>query len=253
MYKDPKLHFSGLKHIDKTELHFRHNELHEREDTDDFLIGRATHAIVLQDIQPKHWDGRRAGKAYEEAVAENDGEDLLNATQYNLVMRMAESVSNSRLAQDILRRCPIRERAIEFERRGFDCAGRVDAYGQEDQAELKTDKSVAPYRFKKTAHWNRYPEQMCWYDEGLGTKFDGEYTKFRNNYIIAVEKVGPVYPVAVFRITPLRLLQAHDRIEGWLDRLERSRREKFYPGWDGSVHDIDCEIITNGEEEELLE
>lgn len=253
MNKDGKLHFSDLKHIDKSELHFKHNESFEREDTDDFLIGRATHAVILQDIQPKYWDKRRAGKDYDAAVAENGGEDLLNTTQYNLVMRMAESVSKSRLAQDILRRCPIREQAIQFERRGFECAGRVDAYGPDTQAELKTDKSVAPYRFKKTAHWNRYPEQLTWYDIGLGTKFDGEYTKFRDNYIIAVEKVGPVYPVAVFRITPLRLLQAHDRVEGWLDRLERSRRDRFYPGWDTAVHEIDCEIITNGEEEELIE
>lgn len=248
MHNDGKLHFSTLKNIDRSPKHYAHFASCQREDTDDFLIGRATHALVLQGIEPKIFDGVRKGNAYKAAVFDNGGEDLLNNTQGDAVKRMAEAVANSRLAQEILRRCPSREQSIEFERHGFQCAGRVDAFGEFDQAELKTDKSIAPYRFKKTAHWMRYPEQMEWYDIGLGTKFEGESTKFRNNYIIAVEKVGPVYPVAVFRISPLRLLQAHHRIEEWLDDLARCQRQRYFPGWDESVIDIDCEIETAGEE-----
>lgn len=253
MNNDGKLHFSTLKNIDKTPKHYKHFENFQREDTDDFLIGRATHALVLQGIEPKIWPERRAGNAYKAAVEENGGEDLLNNTQGDTVKRMAEAVANSRLAQAILKRCPSREQSIEFERSGFKCAGRVDAFGAFDQAELKTDKSVAPYKFKKTAHWMRYPEQMEWYDIGLGTKFEGESTRFRDNYIIAVEKVGPVYPVAVFRVTPLRLLQAHNRIEEWLTELERCVRERHFPGWDESVIDIDCEIELAGNELEEVE
>lgn len=250
MIDDGKLHFSTLKNISTTPKHYKYFSEHDREDTDSFLIGRATHALVLQGIAPTIWDGRRSGAAYEQAVADNGGDDILNATQGRLVFAMANAITNSRTAQDVLRDAPHREESIQWRRGEFYCAGRVDAFGTDSLVELKTAKSANPYRFKREAGWYRYPEQMAWYDIGLGTKNEGDATQWRTCYIIVVENNGPVFPVSVFRVTPLRLLQANANIDEWLAKLERCQREKHWPGWDESVEDIDCEIEVNNDDEE---
>ena len=251
MQADGKLHFSTLKNIGSSPKHYRYYADNEREDSDSFLIGRATHALVLQNIEPKIFHAKRVGNAYKEAVELNGGEDLLNGTQGELVKRMADAVNRSRLAQEILSRCPYRETELTWERGGFQCAGRDDAHGHDTLVELKTDKSVHPYMFKRTANWRRYPEQMAWYDVGLGTEYVHGETKWRDCYIIAVENNGPVFPVSVFRVTPIRLVQAHERVEQWLEKLRQCERQRYWPGWDESVEDIDWEIEVNeGDDDE---
>ncbi len=235
-------------------MHLAYFAEHEREDTDTFLKGRGFHSVVLQGIVPKYWEGRRFGSAYDDAVAANDGVDLLTVTAYDEVMRMAEAVRKSRLAMDVLSRCPNRETYLEWERDGVDCAGTIDAHGPEDVAELKSTKCAHPYRFKRDANWHRYPEQLVWYDVGLGTKInqdEPELTRFRRASIIAVEPKAP-WPVTVISVTPLRLVQANGRCVDWLARYKQCVRDGYWPGWDEGIEelDIDFDVTTIGEEEE---
>lgn len=245
---DKRLHYSHLKKMDQSPMHMKADGEEEREDSDTFAIGRAFHQIVLQGITPKYWTGRRAGKEYEAAVDANDGEILINSTAYDEVMRMADACSKSRLAQDLLNRCPNRETYLTWERSGEECGGTIDAWGDDCLLELKTAESAQPYRFRKKAGWYRYPEQLAWYQVPLGGVF-GEDPKLVPSYIIACEKKSP-YAVSCHRVTPIRLIQANERCNDWLSRYQECKRTNIWPGWDLSCWDIDYEMTEKEDDED---
>jgi len=245
---DGREHFSTLKNISTTPLHYKHFRDNPRPDTDSFLIGRGVHSLVLENKEPAIFDGRRAGAEYKAAVLANGGDKLLSSTQGALARAMADSVSHSRLAMEILSRAPRRETKLIWERNGRKCAGRDDADDATKTTlptvlvELKTAKSAHPFRFMKEAEFYRYPEQMSWYAEALGIKYEAEFTQWPDCYIIVVENNGPVLPVSVHRVSPLRLNKAHNDVNDWLEKVARCERERYWPGWDSAVNNIECEV-----------
>ena len=249
---DGKIHYSHIKHIDQSPMHLRADEDDPRSDSDAFAKGRAFHGLVLQGIIPKFWEGDRRGNKYKDALEANGGEIIITQRMYDDVMRMGESTRKSRLAQDLLCRCPNRETYLEWERDGFDCAGTIDAHGIRTVLELKSCESAQPYRFAKSASWYRYPEQMAWYNTALGAMFLGEGSELFDSYIIACESAKP-YAVSCHRVTPLRLIQANDRCSEWLRKYEQCKRLNYWPGWDESVWDIDCEIVSHTDDEDDVE
>jgi hypothetical protein len=240
--KDGLLHFSTLKYIGTTPLHYKYYSEHDREDTDSFLVGRGMHLIVLLGKQPPFFEGRRVGSKYESVVFDNNGEDLLTAKQYDTACSMADAVLKSPLAMGLLSMAPHREAHKTWSRLGHTCSGTTDAIGDDVIIDLKGTKNAHPVAFKREAEFYRYPEQITWYDEGNGTKFDNETTVWRRAYLIAVENRGPVYPVSVHRVSPLRMLQAHNRTDEWLTELTKCQRSNNWPGWDTEINEIDAEI-----------
>ena len=242
---DGRLHYSRLKLMDRSPMHFA---LDEFADSDAYAWGRAFHVAVLLGKTPKFWEGKRQGNAYNEAVASNGGEIIITATAYDEVMRAVESVRKSRLAQELLSRCPNRETYHQWERDGVKCAGTIDADGPGTVVELKSCRSANPYRFRKEASWYLYPEQKAWYQEPLGGVFRGPDSELLDSYIIACEKKYP-FAVSCIRVTPLRLIDANERCAEWLEKYKESTRLNYWPGWDQSCWDLDCDIDVAGSED----
>jgi hypothetical protein len=248
MRNDGKLHFSALKNIGLSPLHFDYFERNQREDSEAFLLGRATHAWVLQGIVPRFWPERRAGKAYQDAVAENNGEDLLNASQFALVESMANAVNRSALACSILSQATQREADLTWTRRGIECAARLDAFGKGITVELKTGQTAHPKRFQWDGKKYGYREQLAWYDYARGVRPDPFESKWNECYVIAVESKAP-FPVSVHRIMPLALQQANSRVEEWLDRYVECKALSKWPGWDSDVTEWDADLSLSPDED----
>jgi hypothetical protein len=244
-----ELHFTKLKNIGDSPMHFRFFDDNEREDTDDYVIGRAVHRGVLLGIAPTAWSGRRQGKEYKAAVAANNGELLLTATMRDDAIRMIDAVLSSHEAMRILHYAPNRETERKWARRGIHCAGRVDAWGRETLVELKTDKNPAPRAFQWRGKILGYREQLAWYDVGLGTVPDPFEPKWRASFAIAVGKKAP-WAVSIHRASPLALQQANTRVDEWLDTYQACLKSGKWPGWDETIHDWDADIERYDEDED---
>jgi hypothetical protein len=238
---DDALHFSKLKNIGDSPMHYLYFEDFGREDTDDFITGRAVHKGFLLGIMPTCWEGRRVGKDYKLAVEANGGDGLLTETMRDNAMHMIDSLLKSRKALDVMLHAPFRECERIWTRRGIKCAGRVDAYGKDVLVELKTDKDGNPRGFQWRGKCLGYREQLAWYDVGLGTKPDPFEPKWRESYTIVVGKKAP-WPVSIHKVSPLAMQKAHSRVEEWLDLYQECQRSGNWPGWDDRIRDWDADI-----------
>lgn len=253
--KDGKLHFSNLKHIAQSPAHYVQSCQDEREDTTSFRIGRAIHALVLLGVTPVVYSvGIRRGKEWEAFKIQtelNGGsvEDILNDTEYSTAMEAHESILACPLAQELLSRCPHRERSVNFVRNGIPCTGRIDAWGANTMVEIKTTACSKPKKFLYDANKFSYHAQMAWYDIGLGTKYIPGATAWRDQYIIAVETSAP-YCVTVVKLDDLRIDQGHTLVETWLSTLAECLESEIYPSYPDSLPVIwDADVIIEEPED----
>lgn len=235
--KDCKMHFSNLKNFEESPVHYL-NSLTTEFDSKSMLMGRALHELVLQDIQPRFYDGIRRGKEWD-AVADKD--NMLSVGEYNTTMRMAESVLKNTHAVEVLTACCNREKSIEFDLCGVPFAGRVDGYGNNIIMDLKSTKCSKPRKFLSDAHWKFYHSQLALYNIGLGTIPEVDCTIWPESYIVAVENVEP-YICMVYRLDDLRLDQGFAKIKEWIETFKNCEQNGYYSYsmeqpilWDGDL------------------
>ena len=104
-HSQPHLSSSGAKTIALQSLaDYKHGE---RKETTAMLMGSAAHTLVFEPNQADtiwQWDGRRAGKEYNEfkESADEAGAIILNTKEYDQVNRMAEAVRANPAAAELL-------------------------------------------------------------------------------------------------------------------------------------------------------
>ena len=249
---DGKLHFSHLKHIEESPLHYAH-AVKGREDTAAMLKGRVVHAWTLQEIKPAVWDGERRGNAWKEFAAEHKGEDIITASEWDDVRRMAAAVHGDAFAREVLTACKERETAIEWERCGVPCSGRIDFHATDCSilGDLKTTACAAPRKFLWDAAKMHYDAQLPWYAEGQGLKVCGPDTIWPDAYIIAVESKAP-FPVIVYKLDQLRMDQGYEKTVRWMNAyLECVKSNAFSVPYTHGVQTWEGDInLLQSEEEE---
>lgn len=248
-HNDYALHFSKLKNIADSPMHYKFFEDEEREDTDDFVTGRAVHRGWLLGEKLTAWKGKRQGNEYKQAVEENGGDDLLTDTMLYNAERMVSSLLGSYEANRILLYAPHRETSVTWTRRGIKCAGRLDAHGKDVLMELKTAKNSAPHAFQWQGKVLGYREQLSWYDVGLGTIPDPFEPKWREAYAVAVGKKAP-WAVSIHRVSPLAMQQANGRVDEWLNAYQACLASGKWPGWDATIQDWDADVDFHGDNDD---
>ena len=241
---DGRVHQSDLKAIAESPAHYQWRINHPQDDSPSKRIGRALHALYLQNIDPVTFDGKRSTKAYTEFVAPlgDAAEDVLITSERDTVLRMRDALVADVHATEILSRCPEREVSIEWELMGLPCSGRLDLRGPGVLADLKSCRSAHPRKFLWEAERKfHYDAQLPWYDVGGGIKPIGPDTKWSDQYLIAVENVAP-YNVLVYQLDPLRIDQGWSKIVEWMQILNSCLKSGKWPGylegiqvWGGSI------------------
>lgn len=248
-HNDNALHFSKLKNIADSPFHFKFFEDDERDDTDDFVTGRAVHRGWLLGEKLTAWKGKRQGAEYRQAVEENDGDSLLTETMLANAELMVSALLGSYDANRLLLHAPNRETPMVWTRRGIKCAGRSDAYGKDVLIELKTAKNAAPRAFQWQGKTLGYREQLSWYDVGLGTIPDPLESRWRENYVVVVGKSKP-WPVSIHRVSPLAMQQANARVDEWLDTYQACVASGKWPDWDAEIRDWDADVEYHGDDDD---
>ena len=251
------MHFSALKKIGITPLDYALGCQENRDDTVAFRIGRAVHALWLQDIMPVLFEGRRVANAVEKHIEalglSVDPSDVLSPAEYATVMHCVKALRASKLAMDTLERCPNRETShewtIDIDGVVVPCAGRVDAWGPRDLLELKTTQCARPAKFLLDAQKFAYHAQLAWYDIALGTQFIEHFTAWRRQTIVAVE-TKPPYHVTVIELAPLRIDQGYNLFMEWLAKWKECTESGVWPSYSQEIVQWDAEVIYTQENED---
>lgn len=241
------VHFSQLKAIALSPLHYKAALEHPKEQTPAMRLGSLIHAMVLGG-EYKVWDGNRRGKDWE-AFKATEGPQAL-------IVTMAE-VDKASAISDALIRHPVarqflrgkHEVPVEWTENGRACASRgIDILGDDYVADLKSSTSVQPFRFMRACLRLAYHAQLAGYIEAM--RQQGRL--IRSAYIIGVETVYP-HDVTVLRLTDRALDMGARMRRLWIERLLACEAANEWPGYAQSVVELDVNdddetLVIDGEE-----
>ncbi len=235
----PSEHFSTLKALDLSPLHYRRAVDHPIADNDALRIGRITHAMILTPDAPTDvavWDGAvRRGKAWDAFEAENVGKTIVRAADLAGAEAMRAAVYAHPFARSLLS-SGAPEVTATWEVNGIACRCRVD-WLRDDGAvvELKTTRHVGPRAFMSEFAKRLYHAQVAFYEDGIaanGVTVDGP-----SSYVIAVEKDAP-HDVCVYRIDSNTIEVGRRKLDDWMTALAECRASGRWPGASDGVIDM---------------
>ena len=199
---------SGLDLIDKDPFlywdRFLNPDTVPERRRDAFIIGEATHTLVLEPEREEELLGVYPfgirGEKKKEFEEQNEGKTLITSSVYSKARGMRDSVFSHPLAKSYLSKPAIAEQSIFWtwsEDIPLRCRIRPDwIRGDGTLVDLKTTKSVRPASFLKSIELFRYYVQAGFYSEGYKQAY-GEYPK--EFVFVAVEKIPP-YHVGIFKL-----------------------------------------------------
>lgn len=217
------VHFSDLKRMAQSPLHYAHGLEHRREETKALRLGRAVDALCFGTCGVVGYDGQRRGKEWAAFAAANAGSICLNKTEHEQALGMSDALERHSEALDLL--SGERQKLIEWEISGRACAGTPDAFTDGRIAELKTCRTAHPDRFVWDARRLAYHAQLAWYLDGL---IHSGRARPSTAYIVAVESSAP-HPVTVFCLTDRALDQGARTWRLWFERLRACEESNAWP------------------------
>lgn len=263
--RDERLHFSAVKELDKSPIHFAWAVAHGKFDTRGMRIGRAVHALTLQQIEPYVFNGDRRGSKWTEFVAErsliavdlvddyyhrDNVSDVLTPPEWDSVRWMRDRVDADPYAREVLARCANRETSQDWIYKGHPWRGKIDAHGNGAIMELKSTKCAAKYAYLRDAGRMHYDAQLVAYDIALGTIPNGPDTEWQEHYQIAVENVAP-FTVQVYKTATVRKDQALERLDRWMMVFDACHRSNdFTIPYERGIMEWDAEIVFGTTEED---
>jgi hypothetical protein len=222
--------WSTLKHLGDSPKHYRYNLDHPA-DSAAMQRGRAVHCAVYE---PDTFERTyvvypgpvRRGKAWEEFRDEHEHCQILTATEFDVVRRIADAALADPIAGPLLR-APYVEQSITWtdERTGEPCKGRADQI-DDRLGDLKTCQSVAPRRWAATVEDLGYLGQMAFYLDGLAANG----VSFGAPPVWIAAEANPPHDVVVYEIDERDIAAGRDLYRCYLDRLIECRAADAWPG-----------------------
>lgn len=228
---DGALHFSALKLIGRSPLHYRTYLESGMAETAAMARGTLVHALVLGG-EFVVYDGERRGNAWKCFEEDHLGQFICTRTELNKAQRVADAVLAHPLAAPLL--VGDTERAWSATLYGRPCAGRIDVSGAGHTVDLKLARDTHPDRFKRACLGMAYHAQLSFYADArraLG-ELPGEL------YIVGVEPVAP-YAVTVLRVTERAALEGRKLTRLWVEQLAACEAANEWPGYAQSIVDLD--------------
>lgn len=231
-------HFSTLKALDVSPLHYRH-ALHRdaSEETDAMALGRIVHAMVLTGALPEDmalYEGKtRRGKEWEAFKAEHLGKTITRKSELTTAAAMHAAVMRCPEAKELLARGE-GELTVQWVDHGLRCKGRLDFFNGSQIVELKTTRSIRPDAFAREVVSRHYHAQIAFYAQGFEAATGKPPPVLPA--LIAVENVPP-YDVAVYRVGFDALEAGARKVNAWLSTLASCTVTGRWPGvaWHGAM------------------
>lgn len=250
---DP-IHFSQLKAMGQSALHYRHRLENAAAETKALRLGRAVDAILFGTCGVVGFDGQRRGKEWAAFAQANAGAICLNKTEHEQVLGMSDAIERHEEAMDLLS-TGTRQKLVEWTISGRSCAGTPDTFTEGRVVELKTCRSADPRRFVWDARRLGYHAQLSWYQEGL---LQSGRARPPLAFIVAVESIAP-HPVTVFALTDRALDQGMRAWRLWFEQLRVCEESDAWPAYAEQAVPFDLpeeeeggtKLVIGGEEVEI--
>jgi hypothetical protein len=216
----PRVHFSTLKQIAISPLHYVHACNQETADTYSLRLGRLVHALILMPDTPPDvavFDGSvRRGKEWEQFKAENAGREIVRRDELAKAEAMRKAVYANAQARKILEVGQGEVTAL-WEAHGVELRGRIDWLSPvHGIGELKTTRTISRRAFMREVAVRHYHAQLAMYADGY-EQAAGVETQ-REAWIIAVENEPP-HDVAVYRVGEESLDEGRRVVDGWVRQV----------------------------------
>lgn len=235
------LHFSALKSVARSLLHYKYDTENERNQSKAMRLGSALDAMIFGTSEVHAFDGTRRGKEWDAFNAAHAGSICLNLAESVIVRGMAESLRRHRYGMELLLEGE-QQRLIEWTIAGRACAGTPDTFTNRRVVELKTCRSSDPRRFVWDAIRMGYPAQLAWYQNGLVSS--GRASP-KEAYIVAVESTPP-HPVTVFELTDEAIDQGNRTWRAWFEQLRVAEESDEWPAYAQGTVPFDVPEASDG-------
>ncbi len=231
----PGIHFSTLRYMEQSPLHYRHAQDNPPTETQAMLLGRATHTAVFEPMRFQLdyaiWQGDRRGAAYQQFADEAaaQGRSILKEGEYNTALAIRDSVRGiPEIAAFLEKGQPETSLFWVNPSTGLACKGRLDwIAGEGAILDLKTTSAIDPRSFAAHAWRMGYFHQAAMYQEGYAVS-SGIGTILRFG-IIAVEKEAP-HACRLYWLDPDSLSRAWSEYQDWLSQVKDCMASGIWPG-----------------------
>lgn len=237
----PGVHFSTLRYMSTSPLHYVRACDGERHDTASLRMGRLVHSLVLTpDIPPDVvvFDGKaRRGKAWVEFASDaiSAGKLVVRKDELEMAERMRRAVLSNAQARALLKN-GAGELTVTWDEhfelsgvsRSVRCRGRLDWRGAAGIVELKTTRWPSVRAWTREVAARSYHVQLAHYRSGV----EANTGVSEPVWWIVVENQPP-HDVAVYRVRSDDV-EAGDRTRlGWLRRVAECEASGRWPGVGG--------------------
>jgi hypothetical protein len=228
-------HWSTLKHMGVSPLHYKHARENPTEDTVTLACGRGIHTALLE---PEKFDDEyvifpgktRRGKEWDAFKIEHANRTILKAAERDRVLAAADAVRKHPDVQAFMRN-GVAEQSVKWvdEESGLTCKSRIDWLG-EVLFDLKSTSEVDQRKFGNLAARMLYHGQVGMYSDGAAHR--GPV------YLVAVEAEAP-HDVAVFRVTDDALFTGRELYRDLLKKVAACNTSGVWPGRFPGVVDLE--------------
>lgn len=228
------VHWSTLKEMRKSPLHYRYRELNPLEPTPAMLLGQGAHTAVLEPMQFLRdyvlFEGEaRRGNAWKEFEAAHAGKTILKRPEYDLCVAIQGAVRAHPKASKYLARGRAEQVITWFdEPTGLPCKSRLDwlcdVPGLATLVDLKSTATIDAVLFGANAARMGHYAQVAMYWRGLRAVGLPMPAK-----LIAVEQKPP-HDVAVFDVDGDALAAGEEEVAELLLKVADCRAKGEWPG-----------------------
>jgi exodeoxyribonuclease VIII len=210
---------------------------YDREDSDDLLWGRAVHCLLFEPQEFEHRyvactmrrDKRTA--AYQDFLLDNQGKEVLTATQWDTALAAARSFVSDEKVQEIISEPGQNEVTVFKSVHGVQCRGRLDRIVPSLKLipDLKTTKCLEPRKFGYDFFGYHYDIKLGLYRDWLSSLTSCQF----GVTVIALEKEPP-YEVAVIPVPDAVLDYGAEKGRKIIRRVRECIESGVWPGtYDG--------------------
>jgi hypothetical protein len=223
-------HWSGLKHVRRSPLHYQYRRGTPLPDTNRLALGRGCHTAVFEPdrllIEYALFKGKiRRGKAWDAFREQHAEETILKVDEYGRALAIRDAVRRHPVAAKYLSAGKAEQTITWTDREtGIRCKARIDWLGQA-VVDLKSTKDVDAFKFAALVARMLYHGQLAFYADGVREALGLELPAV----IIAVEVDAP-HDVAVYRLGPDEIQVGRSLYRSLLRLVAECRQADSWPG-----------------------